>query len=365
MTPFSAFDCLSPDAALEAVEDAYNLDLDGTVETYPSYVNRVYGFRGSDGKAYVAKFYRPGRWSRGTILEEHQFIADCAAAELPVAVPISLPGGGSLAELALEIDPPSGADGPSEDGQAAPISGAPSEADFCFALFPRMGGRNFEPESDEDWIRLGSIVGRLHSVGRERPAPHRLKMGPALTASHIDSLLEEGLIHADCRAEFEELARSGLELIAPRFEGITLQRIHGDLHRGNILDRGESGGLLLIDFDDMLMGPAIQDLWLLLPGRAAESGREIGCLSEGYEEFGAIDPRQFGLIEPLRFMRMLYFLSWRASQRGDYWFRREFPDWGSRAFWLKEVEDLRDQVEVIRALNAEPGIDEEADEENY
>ncbi len=351
MPQTGAFDILSPDAALEAVEEAFGLDLDGTVETYPSYVNRVYGFRDGDGRAYVAKFYRPGRWSRDAILDEHAFIADCAASELPVALPLQLPaGGGSLAEAAFESDE---------------ADGACAECDMYFALFPKMGGRNFEPECDEDWTRLGSIVGRLHSVGRSRSAPHRLKMGPALSASHIDSLLAEGLIHPDCRAEFEELARSGLELIGPRFEGISLQRIHGDLHRGNILDRPGSGGLLLIDFDDMLMGPAIQDLWLLLPGRVQESGREIGLLSEGYEEFGSIDPRQYGLIEGLRLMRMLYFLAWRASQRHDYWFQREFPDWGSKAFWLKEVEDLREQVAVIRSLDARPGIDEEADEDNY
>jgi len=43
----------------------------------------------------------------------------------------------------------------------------------------------------------------------------------------------------------------------------------------------------------------------------------------------------------------VYFLAWRASQRHDYWFRSSFPDWGTRAFWLKENEDLRDQARVI------------------
>jgi Ser/Thr protein kinase RdoA (MazF antagonist) len=329
----AGFDSLSPEIAAEAVEEAYGLDLDGPVEIYPSYVNRVYGLREEEGRGFVAKFYRPGRWTREAILDEHRFMADCAAAELPLAVPLPDADGETLAELSLESDSP--------DGKGA------VEESYFFALFPKMGGRNFDAESDEDWLRLGSIVGRLHAVGRQGRAPNRLSLTPELTASYVAQLASGGLIHPDCLGEFEELAREGLELAAPRFEGLHLQRIHGDLHRGNILDRPGSG-LLLIDFDDMMTGPAIQDLWLLLPGRASDSGKEIGLLSEGYEEFASLDPREYGLIEPLRLMRMLYFLAWRASQRNDYWFKREFPDWGGKAFWIQEVEDLRDQVGVLR-----------------
>jgi len=336
----ASFDSLSPELAAQAVEEAYGLDLDGPVEIYPSYVNRVYGLREEEGRGFVAKFYRPGRWKREAILDEHRFMADCAAAELPVAVPLPDSDGETLAELSLEVDSPDGKPG--------------TEESYLFALFPKMGGRNFDAESDEDWLRLGSIVGRLHAVGRQGSAPNRLTLTPELTQSYVAGLLSSGLVHPDCRTEFEELAREGLELAAPRFEGLRLQRIHGDLHRGNILDRPGSG-LLLIDFDDMMTGPAIQDLWLLLPGRASESAREIGLLSEGYEEFSAIDSREYGLIEPLRLMRMLYFLAWRASQRSDYWFKREFPDWGGKAFWIQEVEDLRDQVGVLRQAGLPDG----------
>jgi Ser/Thr protein kinase RdoA (MazF antagonist) len=326
--PRAGFDLLSPDLAAEAIEEAYGLDLDGSVFVYPSYVNRVYGFRDDEGQGFVAKFYRPGRWSREAILDECAFVADCAAAEIPVVPPLPNSEGDVLSELALE----------DEGGE---------EAGFFFSLFPKRGGRNFEPESEADWLRLGSLAGRLHAVGRARTAPYRLSLSADLGASYVRELLTAGLVHPDSRGEFEELAGMGIEIARDRLAGLAVQRVHGDLHRGNILDR-PGLGLLLVDFDDMLNAPTVQDLWLLLPGRKSESGRELALILEGYEEFSTFDPASLRAIEALRLLRMLYFLSWRSRQRGDYWFRREFPEWGNRAFWLREVEDLRDQLQCLK-----------------
>jgi len=309
------------------VERAAGLVLDGTLNPYPSYVNRVYGLRGEDGTALVAKFYRPGRWSREAILDEHRFLADCAEAELPVAAPLAGPDGSSLHELALA------------GGEAGQL--------FRFALFPKMGGRNFDAESDEDWFRLGSVVGRLHAAGRRRTAPARALLEPVgLTAGFVAELLADGQVHPKYRGDFESICSRILGLIAPRFDGLETLRIHGDCHRGNILDR-PGAGLLVIDFDDMMNGPAVQDLWLLLPGYAADCARELAMLLDGYEQFSPFDRSTLALIEPLRFMRLIYFLAWRARQRGDHWFAASFPDWGNEAFWIKEVEDLRVQAEVV------------------
>ncbi len=324
------FDLLTPHVIVSAVEQAYGLSLDGTLTAYPSYVNRVYGLRAVDGRELIVKFYRPGRWSRDCILDEHRFLADCARAEVPVVAPLDLAGGESLGELVVE----------DEDGG------------FFFAVFPKMGGRNFDAEAEGDWRRLGSILGRLHLVGSRARADARPVCGPlTLTKPLYEGLLAEGLVHPDLSDEFESICASVLEPLGPVFASLGTQRIHGDCHRGNILDRpGE--GLLLIDFDDMMTGPAIQDLWLLLPDHADKCRRELGLLVEGYEAFLPLDPREPPLIEGLRFMRMVYFLGWRARQRNDRWFRESFPDWGSKAFWTTELEDLRDQAEL--ALQASP-----------
>jgi Ser/Thr protein kinase RdoA (MazF antagonist) len=321
------FDLLTPHVVQEAVESAYGLALDGTLSAYPSYVNRVYGLVAEDGRAYVAKFYRPGRWSEEAILEEHRFVLDCAEAELPVAAPLPDLDGETLASVSAD------------DGQ--------KEETFDFALYLRKGGRSFDAESGQDWVRLGGLVGRLHAVGARRPAAHRLVCAPeASTSEFLGELESAGVVPAKQTGEFFGLAREALSGIAPRFEGLGLQRIHGDCHRGNILDRpGE--GLLLIDFDDMMRGPAVQDLWLLLPDRARSSRRELELILEGYEAFQPFERATLRLIEPLRLMRLLYYLAWSARQRDDLRFRQSNPGWGSEAFWIKEIEDLRDQRTAI------------------
>ena len=323
-----SFDALSPAAAVQAIERAHGVVLDGTLDAYPSYVNRVYGVRREDGEQLVAKFYRPGRWSRETILDEHRFLRDLAGAEIPVIAPLPGADGETLHELLAESD-----------------AGAATR--IFFAVFPKAGGRTFEPESDDDFLRLGSLVGRCHAVAAGGAAPHRAVCEPAgLTASFVDELLEADLVHPACRPDFERIARSTIGRIAPLFAGVRFSRIHGDCHRGNLIDR-PGRGLALIDFDDMMTGPAVQDAWLVLPGYAADCTRELEQLLEGYERFAPFDRAALRLVEPLRFMRMIYFLAWRARQRDDYWFRGSFPDWGTEAFWITETEDLRVQSVVI------------------
>ncbi len=322
------FDLLAPHAVLNAVESAFGVRLDGTLTVYPSYVNRVYEVRDDDGNAYIAKFYRPGRWNLDAVIDEHRFVRDCAAAEVPVVAPIA-----------------------GDDDQtvfSTSVHEEEREETYLFAMYPKRGGRSFDAERDDDWLRLGRLVGRTHSVASGRKARHRLVCTPGeSTRTFIEELRRAGVVHPDHRDDFLDSAEGAVNLITPLFDGVSLNRIHGDCHRGNILDRpGE--GLLLIDFDDMMVGPAVHDVWLLLPDRAYACRRELELLIGGYEEFLPFDRTTLRLIEPLRLMRMIYYLAWSARQREDHRFRESFPDWGNEAFWIKELEDLRTQLSVIR-----------------
>jgi Ser/Thr protein kinase RdoA (MazF antagonist) len=318
------FDELTPEICLEAVEAALDTRLDGTLSSYPSYVNRVYGLTDENGTDLVAKFYRPGRWSAEAIREEHRFLLDCAEADIPVVVPIENVAGERLSSVHID--------------EAAPVH---------FAVFPKMGGRSFDPETDDAWLRLGGIIGRVHLAGRAGSATHRPVCLPdSLTGGYVRELVSQGVVHPDVQSEFEDLCRETIERIGPLFAGTDLQRVHGDCHRGNFLDRLDEG-LLVIDFDDMMIGPPVHDIWLMLPDHLEESRREINLLLEGYDRFCDFDMASLKLVEPLRFMRMIYFLTWRARQRHDHWFAHAFPDWGGKQFWIKEVEDLRLQSRRI------------------
>ena len=312
------FECLTPDEIVCAVEAALGLRLTGYTVTLPSYINRVYELRAKDGTKLIAKFYRAGRWSKEAILDEHTYLADCAQAELPVVGPLMLSNNETIGR----------------------------HGDILFAVFPKRAGRQLEIANDGDWLRLGSLIGRLHCAGAIRPALNRTIIDPRHSALHDVEYLCERVIPEQFRDSYRSSAMKIIDLSIPAFESLKPMRVHGDCHRGNILDRLDEG-LLLIDFDDMAMGPPVQDLWLLLPDRAQAAAREIGLFIEGYERFRKFDRMSLRCIESLRAMRMIYFLAWCSRQVDDFQFRRNFPDWGNSSFWQREINDLREQLGFV------------------
>ncbi len=323
------FDLLSPDLVAEAVETAFGFVPAGEWTVYPSYINRVFGFSLSDGSSLVAKFYRPERWSREALEEEHIFMEDCLRSGVAVAVPIPALEGETLVEMEVETS-----DGSEPTG-------------FFFSLYDRIRSRNFDPETSTDWRRLGNLVGLCHFAGKRRDAPSRPFLHPrTVTAGSIDELEYSGAVHPTVRAAFLDLCRSVTARIAPLFEGIGTQRIHGDCHRGNLFSDTD-GSLQLIDFDDCMIGPPVQDLWLNLPGPVGQCRSEIDAFIDGYERVMPFQEESLRLVEALRFMRMVYHLAWTARQVSDRSFFVNNPDWESEGFWLSRFADLREQVSVM------------------
>ena len=80
---------LGPQQVLAAL-DAVGLHGDGRILQLNSYENRVFQVFLENGRAVVAKFYRPGRWSDAAIQEEHDFAWELARGEIPVVPPLRL-----------------------------------------------------------------------------------------------------------------------------------------------------------------------------------------------------------------------------------------------------------------------------------
>jgi len=315
------FEHLVPNVMLDAVEQATGLHMTGLATPLPSYINRVYDTQTMDGERLIVKFYRPGRWSREALQEEHDFVADCAADEIPVIAPLALNGSHTLYE----------ADG------------------LFFTLFPKRFGRQLEINNDTDWIRVGRLLGRIHIAGSKREAHARTDLHPAeSTAGHIRDLLENGHITPRYESEFRDVTNRILDDIMALFDDTEFIRIHGDCHCGNLLDRPDEG-IMVIDFDDMMVGPPVQDMWLLLPDVADHCKHELNLLLRGYEEFREFDDHTLRLIEPLRAMRIIYYLAWCSRQINDHQFRENHPEWGSDAHWGREINDLTHQLEIIHA----------------
>ena len=320
MTHAPDFEHLVPDTMLEAVEGVLGEPLTGLATPLPSYINRVYEVETMAGERLIAKFYRPGRWSRDALQDEHDFVLDCAEDEIPVIAPLADKDGRTLHE----------ADG------------------IYFTLFPKRWGRQLELDSPKDWLRVGRLLGRIHVTGSRHEAVARTDLHPDVsTEEHLAHLLDGGFVTPMHEPAFREVTGRILELTAHLFEDAEFIRIHGDCHCGNLLKRpGE--GIMVIDFDDMMMGPPVQDMWLLLPGRTEECRTELALLLRGYEQFREFEDWTLRLIEPLRAMRIIYFLAWCSHQVDDFKFRTMYPDWGSDAFWQREVADLRVQLAAIR-----------------
>ena len=77
---------LLPEMIFQTVED-HGFIPTGSLTPLNSYENRVYEIGIEEKEPIIAKYYRPGRWSKEAIIEEHQFLKALQEAELPVVAP--------------------------------------------------------------------------------------------------------------------------------------------------------------------------------------------------------------------------------------------------------------------------------------
>ncbi len=320
------FSALTPDTVINAVEEALGARCTNFCRSLNSYINRVYEVGLADGGYVIAKFYRPGRWSRDALQDELDFLQELHAAEVAVVPPLAGCAGVLLHDL----------------------------AGTWFAVFPKKGGRPLDEPAANQWPQLGRLIARMHAVGARHPPRDRIQLHPRQsTLGHLHYILDSGTVASQFRDEYEKAVTDMVAMIAPLFDGGETLRLHADCHRGNILYRpGE--GYHLLDFDDMAVGPAVQDLWLILPDRLPRVRVETELLLEGYETFLPFPQETLRLVEPLRAMRFIHFTAWCARQKADGGFARLAPDWGTPQFWRQEIADLETQRQEILDALGEP-----------
>ncbi len=122
-------------------------------------------------------------------------------------------------------------------------------------------------------------------------------------------------------------------------------RLHGDCHPGNILWTDE--GPHFVDLDDARMGPAVQDLWMLLSGDRAAMSRQLHHVLVGYEDFMNLDRRELHLIEALRTLRLIHYSGWLARRWDDPAFPAAFPWFGTQRYWQDRILELREQIALM------------------
>lgn len=310
---------LDPNVILDAIENT-GFRCTGSLLALNSYENRVYQIGVEDADPIIAKFYRPHRWSSEAILEEHQFSLALVQHEIPIIAPLII--------------------------NAQTLH---HHQDFRFALFPRRGGRALELDNNEQLEWMGRFIGRLHAVSASQSFQHRIQLNTQSYGHEpYEFLIEQNFVPDYLKSNFCKTVETALQKIKQivKYIGqIDQIRLHGDCHAGNVL--WSQSGLHIVDLDDCLMGPAIQDIWMLLSGEPKQMDVQLTKILRGYCDFHDFNPRERHLIEPLRTLRMLHYSGWLAKRWADPAFPLNFPWFNTTVYWQNQLMNLNEQIELL------------------
>jgi len=309
----TSFYQLTPDFVLNAVEHA-GWPLTGELLQLNSYENRVYSLRTEDRQQVIAKFYRPGRWNEKAIREEHFFLEELHNAGVSVVAPLKQKNNDTLSAF---------------DGL------------WC-AVFPKAKGRMPQEFQLDELTQLGRVIARLHNTGAQGKCPNR----PIIDGEHMGQAALEviaPLLPHQLKERYLQAAHNLLDTLDAELDPGKFIRIHGDCHRGNVLQTDEPGKpkeFCLIDFDDFGWGPVAQDLWMLFRHDEDDVDDEIDAFLKGYSDLRDFDEVELELMKPLRGLRILHYASWIARRWQDPSFPQLFPHFGTEAYWFEELNAL-------------------------
>ena len=312
------FSNLSPDLILDAI-DSLGLHTDGRLLALNSYENRVYQVGVEDALPIVAKFYRPNRWDDDAILEEHAFVQSLADAEIPAVAP-SIINNSTLFNY----------------------------QHFRFSIFHKHGGR--APDLDQKGVLqwIGRFIGRIHAIGSLADFRHRPELNITTFGEEPSNyLLEQGMMPKELESVYRGVVAQALEGVKRCFDrtGDLTLRLHGDCHMGNLL--WTDAGPHFVDFDDSRMGPAIQDLWMMLSGTPNEMQKQFHQILLGYEDFYEFNPNEVHLIEALRTLRLIHYSAWLARRWDDPAFKVAFTWFNTQQYWQDRILELREQIALM------------------
>ena len=318
----TSFYRLDPDLVLAATEDAGFLPT-GEFTQLNSYENRVFDIRLEKNQGgpfagmerVIAKFYRPGRWSKEALQEEHDFLFDLNTEGVPAIAPLRTEGGSSLLET---------------EG-------------MYVAFFPKFSGRMPEEFLQNDLYQVGRRLAQIHNVGARRKFKHRAVLSEAPFSCWDNLDLLSRWVAAEMWPRYEAAAIQVIERIESEIDSSRFIRIHGDCHRGNLLMRPLATGVpefFFVDFDDCAMGPAVQDFWMLFSGDSEVQTHEQDLILSGYEELREFPSVQWEWVPLLRGLRIFSYSAWIARRWSDPSFPKLFPTFESYTFWAEETEAI-------------------------
>lgn len=279
-----------------------------------SYENRVFDIQlenhsHTEIDRVIAKFYRPARWSKETIEDEHEFLFDLKSEGISAVAPLTIKN--------------------SIDRHSTIIL---HEGIFV-SFFPKIKARMPQEILLPDFPSVGRLLARIHNIGSQKASTHRIEIG----SDAWDNLkLLQNWIAPEVIHRYNQASENILDFLFEKLDFEQFIRIHGDCHRGNLLHDGKQ--FFIVDFDDFCNGPEIQDFWMLLGGEFDNA--EQNAFVQGYEELREFPYWQMELIDPLRGLRIINYAAWIAKRWNDPSFPRLFPEFNTYRYWAEEVEAL-------------------------
>jgi len=319
----SPFETLLPPVILEAA-NLQGFEATGVFYPLNSYENRVYEIQVEEEEPIIAKFYRPGRWSLAALTEEHRFLDHLDELEIPVIAPYylenPLPSCKSLAEI----------------------------QGFYYALYPKFRGRANPDLSLENREWLGRSLSRLHKAGEHFKTTERIHLTPQTYGyASLQFILSQKFLPTDLKKNLENTLLQAIQLteifFKPKHQALLL---HGDCHLSNIL--WNKDGPFLLDFDDMVIAPAVQDVWMLFHGSTEEIHLQREAFFKGYECFRPFDFSELQMSEALRTLRMIRYAAWVGERYDEEIFKRAFPYYQERRYWEEFLLHLKEQISAMQ-----------------
>lgn len=316
------FSDLIPDFICDAVE-TQGYRPSGQIFQLNSYENRVYEVCLENKAPLIAKFYRPKRWSEECLIDEHRALKELQENEIPVVRP-------------LVLENPTGFE------SLAKMSG------YHYCLYPKFGGHEEADLQSEHRQWLGRLLARMHNVLERLPLQHRVVLNSkSYGDASLDLMFEQDFLPDDLRSHVEDIAESCLDLIDPVLnQNWNVFTVHGDCHLGNVL--WNQDGPTLVDFDDMVQAPVVQDIWMLFHGSQKEQKKQREEFFEGYHTFRDFDERELILQEPLRTLRMIRHTAWIGERFEEAIFQRAFPYYTERKYWEDFLLSLKEQLALLQ-----------------
>ena len=209
----------------------------------------------------VAKFYRPGRWSDAQIDEEHAFAPSSPSAR-------------------------------SRSSRRSHSRASFGRLPLRRLSAPRRARARARGRETLEWI--GRFIGRIHAVGATKTFKHRASADAedASATSRAPSCSRTTSSRPICSRPGRRSPSRRSPASTRCFErAATVQAASACTATATpATSCGPTDGPHFVDLDDARMGPAMQDLWMLLSGDRAAMRCQLREVLAGYEEFMRVRP---------------------------------------------------------------------------